>query len=369
MNVTKLRLPKRIRLTPWFLRRTAPGATPGTVAVDPAASRPVVRVISFGPGDVVEEEFDDLGSLADLVGRRAVTWVDVQGLGDAETIKGLGEIFQLHPLALEDVVNTHQRPKLEDYGHHLFLVARMLQSEGRADTEQVSLFLGKNFVLTFQEKPGDCLEPIRKRIRNGKGRVRDSGADYLAYALLDAVVDAYFPILEQYGEWLDTVDDEVSAHATRETVGQIHILRGDLLLLRRAIWPLRDVVGELRRESHPLISEETRVYLRDCHDHTIQVIELLGTYREMCSDLREYYLSTVSNRMNEVMKVLTVIATIFIPLSFIAGVYGMNFDPSVSPWNMPELRWHYGYPFALGLMAAVTLGLLYFFWRRGWLRS
>ena len=365
MNLT---LGKRIKINLRFRRRTSPGAMPGTVAVDPEAARPVVRVISYGPDHLEEKEVEDLDSLAKLVGQSPVTWVDVQGLGDADTITRLGEIFQLHPLALEDVVNTHQRPKVEDYGQYLFIVIRMMAVGERLDTEQVSLFLGPNFVLTFQERPGDCLDPVRTRLRQLKGRIRNAGADYLAYALLDAVVDAYFPALEQYGEWLDSLDEEISAKPAPGVVVRVHQMRNDLLMLRRAIWPFRDDIGELVREPNPLVSEETRVFLRDCYDHTVQIIDLVETSREMCSDLREYYLSTVNNRMSETMKVLTIMATIFIPLSFIAGLYGMNFDPNASAWNMPELRWPFGYLLALGLMAGVAGSQLLYFWRRGWLR-
>jgi magnesium transporter len=363
-----LNLTKRMRINLRFRRRTPPGTAPGTVAVDPQAARPIVRVITYGVDEFEEKEVEDLDSLGELVGRSPVTWVDVQGLGDAQTITRLGEIFQLHPLALEDAVNTHQRPKVDDYGQFLFIVLRMIVPGQRLDTEQVSLFLGPNFVLTFQERPGDCLDPVRKRLRQAKGRVRSGGADYLAYALLDAVVDAYFPAMEQYGECLDRLDAEISAQPGPDVVVRVHQMRNDLLMLRRAIWPLRDDIGTLVREPNPLVSEETRVYLRDCYDHTVQIIDLVETSREMCSDLRDYYLSMVNNRMSEVMKVLTIIATIFIPLSFIAGVYGMNFDPDVSGWNMPELRWSFGYLFALGLMAAVVAGQLFYFWRRGWLR-
>ncbi len=362
-----LRLTRKANIGLRFRRRTPPGATPGTVAVDPEASRPVVRVISYGPDDLQEQQLDDLRRLPDLLDRRPVTWVDVQGLGDAETIHRLGEIFRLHPLALEDVVNTHQRAKVEDYGEYLFIVVRMLAAGERLETEQVSLFLAENFVLTFQERRGDCLEPVRNRLRAAKGRIRKAGPDYLAYALLDAVIDAYFPALERYGEHLDELDDEISNQPAPDTVARIHRMRGELLLLRRAIWPFRDHVGELLRDPNPLISGETRVFLRDCYDHTVQIIDLVETCREMCSDLRDYYLSAVNNRMSEIMKVLTVIATIFIPLGFIAGLYGMNFDPDVSGWNMPELRWSFGYPFALGVMAAVATGQLFYFWRRGWL--
>jgi magnesium transporter len=362
-----LKLGRRMKINLRFRRRTPPGAMPGTVAVDPQGARPVVRVMAYGPDELEEREVDDLDSLAKLVGRSPVTWVDVQGLGDAETITRLGEIFQLHPLALEDVVNTHQRPKVEDYGQFLFIVVRMIVPGERLDTEQVSLFLGRNFVVTFQERPGDCLDPVRKRLRQARGRVRNAGADYLAYALLDAVVDAYFPAMEQYGEWLDTLDAEISAQPGSDVVVRVHQMRNDLLMLRRAIWPFRDDIGGLVREPNPLVSEETRVFLRDCYDHTVQIIDLVETSREMCSDLRDYYLSTVNNRMSEVMKVLTIMATIFIPLGFIAGLYGMNFDPEASAWNMPELGWSFGYPFALGLMAAVAGGQLWYFWRRGWL--
>jgi magnesium transporter len=340
---------------------------PGTIKADPEAPRPSLRVVQYGPDDAIEEEITDLDSVEGLLGKQPVTWVDVQGLGDAKTIRRLGELFGLHPLAMEDIVHTHQRPKVDDYGEHLFIVARMLTSPERSDTEQLSLFLGKDFVLTFQEKPGDCLDPVRKRIRAAKGRIRQAGPDYLAYALLDSVIDAYFPVLEQYGDWLDQADDEVSDRPTPKTITRIHSLRSDLFLLRRAVWPLRDAMSALFREDNPLISEETRIYLRDCYDHTVQIIDLVETSRELCSDLRDYYLSTVNNRMSEVMKVLTVIATVFIPLGFIAGLYGMNFDPHASPWNMPELEWFYGYPFALGLMGAIAGGLLVFFWRRGWL--
>ncbi|MFH1265097.1 MAG: magnesium/cobalt transporter CorA [Planctomycetota bacterium] len=359
---------KRLKIHLRFRRRTLPGSVPGTVAVDPEANRPVVRVIRYGPDNLEEKEVADLDSVGKLVDRQSVTWVDVQGLGDAATITRLGEIFNLHPLALEDVVNTHQRAKVEEYGEHLFIVARMLTGGEQLNAEQVSVFIGANFVLTFQEKPEDCLDPVRKRLRKSGGRIRQLGADYLAYALLDAIVDAYFPVLEQYGEALDRLDDEISTRPSPGTVARIHQMRGDLLLLRRAIWPLRDDVGELLRAENPLVSQETRLFLRDCYDHTFQIIDLVDTCREMCADLREYYLSTVNNRMSEIMKLLTIMATIFIPLSFIAGVYGMNFDPDASPLNMPELRWTFGYPLALGLMAGVAGSQLLYFWRRGWLR-
>jgi magnesium transporter len=362
-----LKLAKRMRINLRFRRRTPPGATPGTVAVDPAAPRPTIRVIRYGPDTFQETRIDNLDGLDQLPGRVPVMWIDVQGLGHAETITRLGEIFNLHPLALEDVVNTHQRAKVDDYGEHLFIVARMLTRSDHLDSEQLSLFLGANVVLTFQEKPGDCFEPVRERLRKAKGRIRSEGTDYLAYALLDAVVDAYYPILEQYGDSLDRLDEEISAQAPPDTIARLHQTRSDLLLLRRAIWPFREGLGQLAREPHPLISSSTRLFLRDCHDHAVQIIDLVEICREMCADLRDYYLSAINNRMSEIMKVLTIMATIFIPLGFLAGLYGMNFDPEVSAWNMPELRWPFGYPLALGVMVLVAGSQIWYFWRRGWL--
>jgi magnesium transporter len=361
-NHRKLRRKSKLE----FRRRTKPGASPGTVAVDPEAPAPKIRVVSYGPEGCETQQTTDPASALAAVGKRAVTWIDVQGLGGAEPILELGKRFGLHPLALEDVVNTHQRPKVEDYGQYLFLVARLLLSAETLEMEQVSIFLGKNFVITFQEREGNGLEHVRTRLLSGQGRLLQAGADYLAYALLDAVVDGYFPVLERYGEKLDDLDDAIAEHPARETMVRLHDMRSHLLLLRRAIWPLREALGTLAREPHALVADETRVFLRDCYDHTVQIIDLVETCREMCSDLRDFYLSAVNNQMNEVMKVLTVIATIFIPLSFIAGIYGMNFDAS-SPWNMPELHWAFGYPFALGLMAVVAAGLWWFFRRRRWM--
>jgi magnesium transporter len=295
-------------------------------------------------------------------------WVDVDGLGDADTVRSLGEIFNLHPLALEDVLHVFQRPKLEQYGEHYFLVARMASLNDHLETEQLSIFLGKDFVLTFQDSlPGDCLDPVRNRIRKSLGRIRQYGPDHLVYALLDAVVDSHFPVLEHYGERLDVLEDRILEAATTRSISQVHTIKRDLLTLRRAIWPLRDALHSLLRDDIPMVTEETRVYLRDCYDHTVRLIEMIETYRELCADLVDLYLSSVNNRMSEVMKVLTVFSSIFIPLTFIVGVYGMNFDTSVSRWNMPELLWPFGYPLVLAFMLAVAVAFLVFFHRKGWL--
>lgn len=351
-------------------RRTPPGAPPGTLVADPESPRPTIQVVAYGPDEMVERGINQLHQLHDFLDKWPVVWIEVEGLGDAETIRALGELLGLHGLALEDVLNTHQRPKIEQYPGYYFIVSQMVTLGEQVETEQLSLFLGKNFVLTFQEgKPGDSLGSIRERLRQPRSRIRDSGLDYLAYALLDAVVDGYFPVLEQYGELLENLENEIVSRPSGDMVTRIHGIRRNLLILRRAIWPQREIFNALLREETPLVTSETRLHLRDCYDHTAQLIDLIETYRELGADLTDVYLSSVSNRTNEIMRVLTVIATIFIPLTFIAGVYGMNFNPEASFWNMPELNWPWGYPLVLALMIAVAVAQLIFFHRRGWLGS
>jgi magnesium transporter len=358
---------RRKRRKAWA-RRSAPGAPPGTLLPDPEAPPPVIRVIAYGPDACTEQTVESPALVRAFLQAWPVTWVNVEGLGDATVIRQLGDLFGLHRLALEDVINVHQRAKVEQYGDHHFIVTRMVRLGERLETEQVSLFLGRNFVLTFQEGlPGDCLEPVRDRLRQGHGRIREAGADYLAYALLDAVIDSYFPVLEEYGERLETLEQELITRPVPGLIPPIHDIKRALLALRRALWPQREALNVLLRDELPLITPETRLHLRDCYDHTVQLIDLMETYRELSSDLMEMYLSSVSNRTNEIMRVLTIIATLFIPLTFLAGIYGMNFDPEVSPWNMPELKWYWGYPFALAVMALVAISQLLFFRRRGWL--
>ena len=311
-----------------------------------------------------------LGDLADLAGLRGgsrMAWVDVQGLADLTRVRAIGEAFGLHSLVISDVIHTHQRPKTEIYDDYLVVVLRMPRDEeGPFRHEQLVLVIGEGFVLSFQEWPGDCFEPVRARLRAGKGRIRAGGADYLAYALIDAVIDSYFPVLERAGEKTEDIEDRVVANPSPDLVGDIHLLKRELLDLRRAIWPLREVIGGLLRDGVPVIQRETHVYLRDCADHAFQLLDMLEVYREIAAGLVDLHLSSLSNRLNEVMKVLTVIATIFMPLTFVTGLYGMNFD-RVSPFNMPELGWRFGYPFALGLMAASAIVMLVWFRRRGWL--
>jgi magnesium transporter len=348
-------------------RRTAPGALPGTLKIDPDAPRPLIKVIAYSDQELVEQEIHKPSEVLAFLGRYPVTWINVDGLGDATILRELGEIFHIHPLALEDVVNVHQRAKLEHYPSHQFLVFHQVDPGARIQSEQISLFLGSNFVLTFQEEAGDCFEPSRERMRQHVGLIRQSGPDYLAYSLLDAIVDHYFPLLESYGERLDDLETQIIKSPESTTMTQIHDIKRELLVLRRKIWPLRDALNTLVRDPVPHVTDSTRIYLRDCYDHIMRIIDLLEAYRELSSDLLEFQLSSISYKINEVMRVLTVIATIFIPLTFIVGLYGMNFDPNVSPWNMPELKWYYGYPFSLGLMTVVTVGLLIFFYRKGWL--
>ncbi|OIO97394.1 MAG: magnesium and cobalt transport protein CorA [Armatimonadetes bacterium CG2_30_66_41] len=346
-----------------------PGAVPGLVVADPQSPPPVVTVLAYGPDGYEEKRLEQPAEVRDFLGKWPATWVCVDGLGDAEVILELGRLFGLHPLALEDVVNSGHRPKLEEYVDHVFLIAPMAPYGDQTATEQLNLFLGSNFVLTFQEYPGDCLGPVRERIRKGAGRVRHEGPDHLAYALLDALIDGYFPVLEDYGERLELLEDEIILHPDDEMVSHIQDTKRELLGLRRALFPLREAINALMRDDTQFVSDSTRVYLRDCYDHAIQVLDLIENDRELASGLMDIYLSSLSNRMNEVMKVLTLIATIFIPLTFIAGVYGMNFNPSTSPLNMPELNWKWGYPFCLALMAGTAGALLVAFRKIGWLGS
>jgi len=353
-------------------RRSEPGAPPGLVVADPAQPQPVIHVLAYGPEGLVEKDLASPDEGYALVGRQGMTWINVEGLGDAKVIERFGELFGLHRLALEDTVNVHQRPKVDDYGEVLFIVLRMVHRGNgetqRCATEQLSLFVGPNWLLSFQEgHPGDSFDRVRMRIRESSGRIRQFGPDYLAYSLIDATIDNYYPVLEVYAERLDALEEMVMEPRGRRLFDQLHEIKADLLVLRRAIWPLREAIALLARDDNPRISEHTRLYLRDCYDHVVQVVDLVETYRELSADIRELYMSSMSNHINETMRVLTIISTIFIPLNFIAGVYGMNFDYSASPLNMPELHWYFGYPLALVAMVLTTLGMLTYFYRMGWI--
>lgn len=346
---------------PHFRRQTPPGAPPGEVRAPPQSPPPAVRAFLYGPQQVEEVVVNDLSQIAALRGRAPVLWLNVEGLGSTETILTIGQVFALHPLALEDVVHVHQRAKAEHYEGHLFLVARMVSPDRGCETEQCSLFLGNDFVITFLEDPGDAFDFVRMRLKNDQAHIRQRGAGYLAYALLDAIVDAYFPVVEAVGDRLDDLEDRTLQQTGNRSIAEIHATKHDLRGLRRALWPLRDMLNALLRDPSPLLDADSRVYLRDCHDHTVQILDLVETYRELCSDLTDLYLSSLSNRLNEVMKLLTIMSTIFMPIGVVASVYGMNFE------HMPELHWKYGYAWALGLMVCVGAGLVGYFFHRGWL--
>lgn len=328
--------------------------------------KPLIDIIAYGPTDLIERKIGNLSQIREMLGKQPVTWVNVERMGDKKVVDDVGAIFSLHALLREDVIMGSQRPKVEVYGEQLFIVARMMTLGEQLETEQLSMFVDRNFVVTFQESPGDCLGPVRTRLLEPTDKSRNMGTDYLVYAILDSIVDSYFPVLEEFGERLETLEDAIVLSPDRATISRLHDIKRDLLIMRRSTWPLRDAINTLLRDPLKLIGQETLFYMRDCYDHLVQVIDLEENYRELASDLMDIYLSSISNKMNEIMKVLTIIATIFIPLTFIAGLYGMNFNTSASPWNMPELNWMFGYPMVLLLMAASAGGMLLYFKRRGW---
>ncbi len=348
-------------------RYHAPGTMPGTLAAHAEASAGPVRIARFTyDASRCEERAVDPAEIPSLsVPDGGVLWLDVAGLSDPSVVKAIGDRFGFHPLALEDVLNIPQRPKVESFEDHLLVVLREIRH--REEPEQVSLFLGDRVVVTFQERPGDSFEPVRERLREGVGRIRAEGADFLAYALCDAVLDAFFPTLEKLGDEVEQLEDLVIAAPVPDTFREIHRVKQRLLQVRRAVWPARDAMNELLREESALVRPQTKVFLRDCYDHTVQVMDMVETYRELTSGLIDEYMSSVSNRMNEIMKVLTIIATLFIPLTFIVGIYGMNFDRGASPYNMPELGWRYGYPAVVAVMTVVAVGMLSYFRRKKWL--
>jgi magnesium transporter len=295
-------------------------------------------------------------------GKPTVTWIKVEGVHRTENLQQLGECFHLHPLVLEDILNTDQRPKVEDFEEYLFIVLKMLtlKEGGGVAAEQISLVLGSNYLISFQEGLGEIFLPIQERLKVNKGRLRKAGADYLAYALIDLIVDQYFVVLEQLGESIEFLEEEVVTRPTPKTLQDVHHFKGEMIRLRRSVWPLREVISQLERRESPLITEPMQVYFKDVYDHTIVAIESIESYRDILSGILDIYLSSVSNRLNQIMKVLTIIATIFMPLTFLAGVYGMNFK------YMPELQWHYGYFTTLAVMALVALSMLALFKKKKW---
>jgi magnesium transporter len=342
------------------------GLSPGTLMYvgEKKTEKARITVIDYDAAAFIEKEVGSVEECFPFKGTSTVTWINVDGVHDASVIEKLGVRFDIHPLVLEDIMTTTQRPKVEDLGEAIFVVLRMIEydeSSSEMAADQLSIVLGPNYVLSFQETPGDCLDPVRERIRGGKGRIRKLGPDYLAYALIDAVVDNYFFVLEKLGEKIDGLEERLIAEPRRELLHEIHALKREMIDLRKSVWPLREVVSGLERLESPLIRKTTGVFLRDVYDHAIQVIDTVESFREILTSMIETYLSSVSNRMNEVMKVLTIIATIFIPITFFVGVYGMNFE------FMPEIKWRWGYPVVWTIILAAVGGMVAYFHKKKWL--
>ena len=343
------------------------GLPPGTLVHigEKGVGEPKVTLIDYDEANFEEREVKAAEECFPFKEKPAVTWINVEGVHQIEVIEKLGHCFGLHPLVLEDILNTDQRPKMEVYGDYIYIVLKMLyEGDGNrpVEAEQVSLILGSNFAISFQEgKEGDVFNPVRERLRTGKGLIRKMGPDYLAYSLIDMIVDNYFLILEKLAEKVELLEEELVANPTTKTLQQIQKFKNEMTFLRRAVWPLREVVSGLGRKESPLVKETTEIYLRDVYDHTVQVMDTIEVYREMLSGMLDIYLSSVSNRLNSVMKVLTIIATIFMPLTFIAGIYGMNFK------YMPELEWRWGYLAVWLVFVIVGVSMLIYFRKRKWL--
>ncbi|MBP0617159.1 magnesium/cobalt transporter CorA [Jiella mangrovi] len=346
-------------------KRSEIGAPPGQLVADPEAARTRLTATGIGGGEtkrLVGCTLEDALLLRETCGK---LWLDCTGLADIDLIGRIGAAFGLHPLTLEDVVNTDQRPKCEAYDAYAFVVMRMLS--GEEESEQLSLFFGEGFVVTFQERPGDAFDPVRNRIEKGAPRLHTGGADYLAYALIDAVVDAYFPVVDHHGARLDAIEDEIFDDVDAVQVPELHTMRRELFTMRRYLRPTRDALGVIMRLERPFLSEETKVYFADVQDHCDQLVDLNDTYRETAAGLIDLHMTLSAAKTNEVINLLTIVSTIFIPLGFLAGLWGMNFNPEISRWNMPLTQSPYGYPIALAIMAVIAGGLLLFFRKKRWI--
>jgi magnesium transporter len=348
----------------------SPGTPPGTLTerVLPRLGELKISLIDYSDADFIEKQLTSAEECQPYLQQPTSTWIHIQGQPTPETLQELAQFFALHPLALEDILNSGQRPKMENYENQLFVITSLpALLEYNVISEQISMFLGKGFLISFHAGLSDPFEPVRKRLRNHSGKIRSRGVDYLLYGLLDVIIDEGFPVLEKFGELVEDLEDELLENPDKDTLRKLHAIKRELLFLRRMLWPQRELVNQLIRDVGDLLTEETAIYLRDCYDHTIQIMDLLETYRDITASMLDVYLSSISYRLNDVMRVLTVIATIFIPLTFIVGVYGMNFSiNSQSPWAMPELRWYYGYPLLWLLILLVSGGMILFFRRKGW---
>lgn len=341
------------------------GSRPGTLVLRDDAPPPVIRVVQYSRQAVFEHTVRSVEDIKSYLRDDQITWIEVRGLGDESALQALANAFEIHPLALEDVVNTPQPPKSELYQSQQLIISRHLSLVGDLEMqmEQVSIILGPNYVITFQESHREIFEPVRRRLRLATARLRTHGPDYLAYALLDLLIDAYYPVLETLGEHIELLDDIILEHPTPQLLKRINLLKNRLVDLRRGIWPQRESVHSIYRDENELISEPVRVYLRDTHDHCVQTSEVVEMYRDMATGLLNMYLSSVGHRTNEVMRVLTIMSSIFIPLTFLAGIYGMNFE------NMPELKFQWAYPMVWIAMIGMVAGMVVFFYRKGWLVS
>ena len=342
------------------------GLPPGTLVYtgEKRTEKVKISLIDYGEKKYEEHEIDKIEECIPFKNKPSVTWINIDGIHQVDIIEEIGKCFDLHPLVMEDIVNSEQRPKIEDLENYLFLVVKMLQydeKEQNIKAEQVSLILGSTYVISFQEREGDVFNIIRKRIKEGKGLIRKKDSDYLAYALIDSIVDNYFSILEKMGEKIEDIEGEVITNPSPETLQSIYSLKREMISLRKSVWPLREIINRMERGEMKLITKPTELFLRDVYEHTIHIIDTIESFRDMISGLLDIYLSSISNKMNEVMKVLTIIATIFIPLTFIAGVYGMNFQ------NMPELEWKFSYFIVILIMFFIGLCMVWYFRRKKWL--
>ncbi len=355
---------KKIRKLTGKKRKKA-GEPPGVLSKSEDTVEEDIKItyIDYDKDSHQEKEMKNIDECYKLKESPTVSWINVEGLSDIELIGQIGEIFEIHPLIQEDIVHTHQRPKIEEHEKTLYIVLKMLnynESSQEIESEQISIVLGENHVITFQERQGDVFEPIRTRLKNELGRIRSMGSDYLAYALIDIIVDNYFIILEKISDRIEIIETELVNQPSEDTLTEIYALKNEMIFLRKSVWPLREVINRLEKNEIQFITRPVKLYLRDVYDHTIQVIETVETIRDMLGGMLDIYLSSISNKMNEVMQVLTIIATIFIPLTFIAGIYGMNFQ------YMPELTWKYGYFIVLFIMLAVAGYMVYFFKKKDW---
>lgn len=347
-------------------RSTKAGLPPGSLVYtgDKLDEKVHITIIDYDEHEYLEKEVTTFDECVVYKHKPTVTWINVNGISHVANLEKLGECFNLHPLILEDILNIDQRPKIEDLEDYLFIVLKTINYDAHKNeivAPQISLIVGQNYVISFHESDGDIFTPIRERLKTSKGRIRKGGADYLAYALIDLIVDNYFVVLEGFGEKLEFLEEEVVSRPNPVTLRDIHRFKNDMIILRKSMWPLREVVGRLEKRESPLIGETTGFYFKDVFDHTIVAIDTVETYRDILSGMMDIYLSSVSNKLNEVMKVLTIFATIFMPLTFLAGVYGMNFE------FMPELKWRYGYFLIMGFMLAIVGLMLYFFKKKKWI--